>query len=647
VLDDLQLDRWLYGTGHTQRHTQDSPILPDAWCAYALPPGKRPGDPPEEPSLITPPEGSADMAPMAEVPGRDEDILLRPDPRWAPEQLAAELNRRLKRPREDTRLAANGAYVVCRLTFYELLCKALPLTSYWRKHFWPEERGSLGRLVEQHRETFLKALEPDAHRRQGRRLLQEGEVPGDAIWFVSLVGRIKWERDGGFAQATPPTAEEILDAALPVLEPCEFGIPADEKESPALWVSASRNRPVTTAVWRSRMACKADAATTLFSLSCRDVKWAVIDSGVDARHPAFAKRIGDNAVDTTDTKTEQSVSSRIKATWDFASIRDVLAGIPNSEQEPRNAGQPLEIPDPEEDQDRRLHEWVRTGRSVDWKLIAPRLRIEHDGSYRAPEDDHGTHVAGILAGDWRTDDKPGPGDHALQGMCPDMELYDLRAFDDKGESDEFQVLSAMQFVRHLNAHAEQPQVHGVNLSFSLFHEVDKYAAGATPVCEEAHRLVGSGVVVVAAAGNEGRCGYSVRGRNVEGYRAVSITDPGNAEKVITVGATHRDRPHTYGVSYFSSRGPTGDGRAKPDLVAPGEKITSALPGGEVGSKDGTSQAAPHVSGACALMMARHPELVGQPDRIKQILIDSCTDLGRERAFQGAGVVDVLRAIQAV
>ena len=58
-------------------------------------------------------------------------------------------------------------------------------------------------------------------------------------------------------------------------------------------------------------------------------------------------------------------------------------------------------------------------------------------------------------------------------------------------------------------------------------------------------------------------------------------------------------------------------------------------------------AAPHVSGAAALLMARHVELKGQPDRIKQILCSTATDLGRERYFQGHGLVDVLRAIQSV
>ena len=45
----------------------------------------------------------------------------------------------------------------------------------------------------------------------------------------------------------------------------------------------------------------------------------------------------------------------------------------------------------------------------------------------------------------------------------------------------------------------------------------------------------------------------------EGYRSISITDPGNAPSAITVGATHRSDPHGFGISYFSSRGPTGDG----------------------------------------------------------------------------------------
>lgn len=156
------------------------------------------------------------------------------------------------------------------------------------------------------------------------------------------------------------------------------------------------------------------------------------------------------------------------------------------------------------------------------------------------------------------------------------------------------------------------------------------------------------MVIVAAAGNRG---FEMTDEDVirssDSYRSVSITDPGNAESVITVGATHRKRPHEYGVSYFSSRGPTGDGRLKPDLVAPGEKIKGPIPGGSAETKDGTSMAAPHVSGAAALLMARHGEMIGRPDRIKEILCDTATDLGRERYFQGHGLVDALRALQSL
>jgi subtilisin family serine protease len=139
---------------------------------------------------------------------------------------------------------------------------------------------------------------------------------------------------------------------------------------------------------------------------------------------------------------------------------------------------------------------------------------------------------------------------------------------------------------------------------------------------------------------------STSGIPSDGYRWMSISDPGNTEEVITVGSTHRHQPHSYGVSFFSSRGPTGDGRVKPDLIAPGEKITAPVPGGQA-TKDGTSMAAPHVSGAAAMLLARNRELLGDPARIKRILCSTATDLGRERYFQGHGLLDVLRALQSI
>jgi hypothetical protein len=215
------------------------------------------------------------------------------------------------------------------------------------------------------------------------------------------------------------------------------------------------------------------------------------------------------------------------------------------------------------------------------------------------------------------------------------------------EDTEFAIIAALQYIRYLNERKSYMSIHGTNLSLSIPHSVRNYACGRTPICVECERLVDSGVTVVAAAGNRGYQSFQTSEGLYEGYAAFSITDPGNADGVITVGSTHGHSPHAYGVSFFSSRGPTGDGRMKPDLVAPGERVLAPLPDDEWGQLDGTSMAAPHVSGAAAMLMARYSELIGQPRRIKRILCESATDLGRERTFQGHGMLDVLRAFQSI
>uniref|UniRef100_UPI00131B1080 S8 family serine peptidase n=1 Tax=Streptomyces bicolor TaxID=66874 RepID=UPI00131B1080 len=91
----------------------------------------------------------------------------------------------------------------------------------------------------------------------------------------------------------------------------------------------------------------------------------------------------------------------------------------------------------------------------------------------------------------------------------------------------------------------------------------------------------------------------------------------------------------------------GDGRPKPDLVGPGEDIDGPIPGEGIAAMHGTSQAAAHVSGAAAMLLARYRELLGRPELVKQILCTTATDLARERDFQGHGLVDVLRAMQSV
>jgi subtilisin family serine protease len=284
---------------------------------------------------------------------------------------------------------------------------------------------------------------------------------------------------------------------------------------------------------------------------------------------------------------------------------------------------------------------VKDKRPIHWQLVEPFIEI--DVATRPEMSDHGTHVAGIIGARSLANL-----DQGAAGMCPDIRLYDFRVLTESGtaKDTEFAIIASLQYIREMNERNDYMSVHGANLSLSIKHDVRNYACGRTPICDECETLVESGVVVVAAAGNLGYHFTTTEGA-FEGYAAFSITDPGNADSVITVGSTHRYLPHTYGVSFFSSRGPTGDGRLKPDLVAPGERISAPFRDSGWGELDGTSMAAPHVSGAAAMLMARYPEFIRQPRKIKKILCDTATDLGREPSFQGHGLLDVLRAFQSI
>jgi serine protease AprX len=412
---------------------------------------------------------------------------------------------------------------------------------------------------------------------------------------------------------------------------------------------------------------KADAASRVFDISCRDVTWAIIDSGIATTHPAFEDH------DARDARGQPLVPApnvptphRVRATYDFTRIERIrnfdLTLEPDNSPGRRTAIEavvqeletlPGRTPPPNFRQDaiRNLESIARQLEQripPDWGLIEPLIRWGNDDNGVRLVSDHGTHVAGILAGDWRGPARAGqPREVLLRGVCRDLNLYDLRAIHPvHHKRTEFAIIAALEFVQFVNARAagESPVIHGVNISLSIPHDVRNYGCGATPVCVACDRVVNSGVVVVAAAGNRG---WNEQEIGFGNFVFCSITDPGNAREVITVGSTHRLKPHTFGVSYFSSRGPTGDGRIKPDLVAPGEQIRGPIRGGADDELDGTSMAAPFVSGAAAMLIARHRELVGNPGRVKQILCESATDLGRERYFQGHGLLDVLRALQAV
>ena len=261
---------------------------------------------------------------------------------------------------------------------------------------------------------------------------------------------------------------------------------------------------------------------------------------------------------------------------------------------------------------------------------------------------HGTHVAGIIAGSWPEEDQK------ICGMAPQAKLHVYKVLDDEGEGDDAWIIKAIDHIARINEKAGAPTIAGVNLSLGGAFEQDVFGCGHTPLCDELRRLWRQGVVVVISAGNEGFARLLSTEGEIPANMPLSIGDPANLDEAIAVGAVHKSKPHTYGTSHFSSRGPTADGRNKPDCVAPGEQILSCRhkfrdPNSKVVrdlyiKMDGTSMAAPHVSGIIAAFLSRRTEFVGHPDRVKKILLENCTDLGRDRTMQGAGMPNLVKML---
>jgi serine protease AprX len=246
---------------------------------------------------------------------------------------------------------------------------------------------------------------------------------------------------------------------------------------------------------------------------------------------------------------------------------------------------------------------------------------------------HGTHVAGIVAGNASLSSGPGAF-HTYRGIAPNANLLDLRVLNANGSSNDSVVIAAIQQAVALKS---RYNVRVINLSLGRpIYE----GCVQDPLCQAVEAAWKSGIVVVVAAGNLGRNGYG------------TILSPGDSPHAITVGAMKTEMTVTRAddlIASYSSKGPTYiDLTAKPDLVAPGNLVVSLLapgstleaayPGNVIPASQyttstsagapayfrlsGTSMATPVVSATAALLLQKNPGLT--PDTIKARLMKTAT-----------------------
>jgi subtilisin family serine protease len=273
---------------------------------------------------------------------------------------------------------------------------------------------------------------------------------------------------------------------------------------------------------------------------------------------------------------------------------------------------------------------------------------------------HGTHVASIAAGSGDASDG------AYTGVAPRAKLLNLRVLNAEGRGTVSGVLAALDWALTYRA---LYNIRVVNLSLGT-PAADPY--WADPLCQAVRRLSDAGVVVVAAAGNNGKdtAGYKVYGQ---------VHSPGHEPSAITVGAANTfgtDARSDDAVTSYSSRGPSRghwtdeagvrryDNLLKPDLVAPGNKVVGAAAAGNrllaehpelahgastpssrrMMYLSGSSMATPAVAGAAALLLQDSPGLT--PSLVKAILMLTAQPLAGFNTFeQGAGLVNVEGAVR--
>ena len=268
-----------------------------------------------------------------------------------------------------------------------------------------------------------------------------------------------------------------------------------------------------------------------------------------------------------------------------------------------------------------------------------------DGESNGDPGGHGTHVAGLIAGDGTSSGG------AWTGTAPQANIVSVRVIDSTGHATLSWVFSGMQWV------LKNRSTYNIKIANLSFGATAMSSYQNDLLASAAEMLYFAGLTVVVAAGNAGP-GPS------------TVTTPGTDPFVISVGASDDGGSPivaTETIAVWSSRGPTAyDGIAKPDLVAPGRRMISlraagstldtlypdrrvTAPGATVAQYfqlSGTSMAVPVVAGIAALYLERNPDAT--PRRVKQQLTGTAFPLlGVAATDQGAGVVDAFAALNAL
>ncbi len=258
-----------------------------------------------------------------------------------------------------------------------------------------------------------------------------------------------------------------------------------------------------------------------------------------------------------------------------------------------------------------LHPALGGGFGKGFKVIGGYDYINND---KDPMDDHrhGTHVAGIVAGN----------NNVIQGVAPNALLMAFKVIGEDGYGEDKEVIAGIEGAVDPNDDNNfDDKVDIANMSLG-----DASGNGNDPVSIAVNNAVKLGVTFCVSAGNN--------------YNYNTIGSPAGASEAITVAASNKS-DH---LANFSSKGPSNETYSlKPDITAPGVFIYSSTPGNTYSTFDGTSMASPMVAGVCALIKKQHREWT--PAMIKSAIMTSAKDIGADVLSQGNGRVQANNAIK--